>query len=138
MRRDKRSQIGRRSSRDGLNDLASARIRRGEIYWVDLSGAKGAEIDTKRRPALVIQNDTGNQYSPTTIIAPITTLTPDKKVYPFEIRITPQESGLPNESKILLNQIRTVDKSRLSGKIGTLSPAKLLEVDKAIKISLGL
>lgn len=118
--------------------MATQAIKRGEIYWVDLSGAKGAEIDTKTRPALIIQNDTGNQYSPTTIIAPITSITSTKKVYPFEVRVTPQESGLPNESKILLNQIRTVDKSRLKGKIGTLSSAKMLEVDKAIRISLGL
>jgi mRNA interferase MazF len=113
-------------------------IRRGEIYWVDLSGAKGSEINTKIRPALIIQNDTGNQYSPTTIIAPITSFSPGEKMYPFEVGVTPQESGLPNQSKILLNQIRTVDKSRLQKKIGTLSVAKMVQVDVAIKISLGM
>jgi len=118
--------------------LATATIRRGEIYWVDLSGAKGAEIDTKVRPALVIQNDTGNQYSPTTIVAPITSIAAGKKIYPFEVSVTPQESGLQNQSKILLNQIRTVDRARLKGKIGQLSTAKMLEVDRAVKVSLGL
>ena len=113
-------------------------IRRGEIYWVDLSGAKGSEINTKIRPALIIQNDTGNQYSPTTIIAPVTSSSPSEKFYPFEVGVTPKESGLPNQSKILLNQIRTVDKSRLQKKIGTLSPAKMLQVDIAVKISLGM
>jgi mRNA interferase MazF len=113
-------------------------IRRGEIYWVDLSGAKGSEINTKTRPALIIQNDIGNQYSPTAIIAPITSISPGAKLYPFEVGVTTQESGLPNQSKILLNQIRTVDKSRLQKKIGTLSVAKMVQVDVAVKISLGM
>lgn len=118
--------------------MATVAIRRGEIYWVDLSGAKGAETDTKIRPALIVQNDTGNQYSPTTIVAPITSVKANAKIYPFEVRVTPQESGLQDTSKILLNQIRTVDKARLAGKIGQLSPAKTLEVEKAIRISLAL
>jgi mRNA interferase MazF len=113
-------------------------IRRGEISWVDLSGGKGSEINTKIRPALIIQNDTGNQYSPTTIIAPITSVSSNQKLYPFEVGVTPQESGLPNQSKILLNQIRTVDKSRLQKKIGTLPVAKMAQVDVAVKISLGI
>ena len=118
--------------------MTTTTIRRGEIYWVDLSGARGAETNTKVRPALIIQNDVGNQNSPTTIVAPVTSIKPQSKVYPFEVRVTPQESGLQSTSKILLNQIRTVDKTRLTTKIGQLSATKMLEVERAIKISLGL
>jgi mRNA interferase MazF len=105
---------------------------------VDLSGARGAETNTKVRPALIIQNDMGNQYSPTTIVAPVTSMKPRSKIYPFEVRVTPQESGLPITSKILLNQIRTVDKTRLTTRIGQLSATKMLDVERAIKVSLAL
>ena len=116
--------------------LASITIKRGDIFTVDLAGATGSEIDHKIRPALVIQNDIGNKYSPVTIVAPITGR--QSKSYPWEVGITQKESGLALNSSILLNQIRTVDKIRLRNKVGGLSKAKILEVDKAIKVSLGL
>lgn len=118
--------------------MTTTTIKRGDIFWVDLSGARGAETDTKIRPALIVQNNIGNQYSPTTIVAPVTSIKAHSKVYPFEVRVTPQESGLQTTSKILLNQIRTVGKTRLTTRVGQLSPTKMLEVEKAIKISLAL
>jgi mRNA interferase MazF len=124
--------------------LAALSVRRGDIFWVDLSGGKGAEIDHKVRPALVIQNDVGNQYSPTTIIAPLSGAV-GRKTYPTEVKLAPSDvsvtsgdTGLVKASKVKLEQIRIVDKSRLRGRVGKVSPTKMIEVDKAIKVSLGL
>ncbi len=124
--------------------MAAISVRRGDIFWVDLSGGKGAEIDHKVRPALVIQNDIGNQYSPTTIVAPLSGAV-GRKTYPTEVKLAPSDvsvtsgdSGLVKASKVKLEQIRIVDKSRLRGRVGKVSPAKMIEVDKAIKVSLGL
>ena len=111
-------------------------IRRGEIYLVNLDPTVGSE-QGKTRPALIIQNDVGNEFSPVTIIAPISSQ-PAKKQYPTEVWITPQESGLELKSRVLLNQIRTVDKSRLQKKVGQLSTKKMMEVNQAVQISLGL
>ncbi len=113
-------------------------VKRGDIFLVDLLGAKGAEIDSKVRPALILQNDIGNKYSPVTIVAPITSHKSGVKAYPTEVFVTPRESGLLKDSIILLNQIRTVDRCRLRNKVGTLSMVKMLEVDKAIRVSLAL
>ncbi len=112
------------------------RIRRGEIYLVTLDPIVGTEIG-KTRPALIIQNDVGNEYSPVTIVAPITSRAVSRK-YPTDVTITPEESGLEKQSRVLLNQIRTVDKSRLYKKVGELSSNKMQEVDKAIRISLAI
>lgn len=111
-------------------------IRRGDTYLVKLDPTVGSEI-TKTRPALIIQNDIGNKYSPLTIVAPITSK-PRKKRYPTEVWITARESGLKEDSIVLLNQIRTIDKSRLVKKLGVLSPTRMADVDVAIRISLGL
>jgi mRNA interferase MazF len=111
-------------------------VRRGEIYLVSLDPTVGSEIK-KTRPALIIQNDVGNKYSPLTIVAPITS-TPRTKKYPTEVNITARESGLDSDSTVLLNQIRTVDKSRVVQKLGALSQAKMGEVDEAIRISLAV
>ena len=110
-------------------------IKRGEIYWVDWSPGRGSE-QSGLRPALVIQNDIGNKYSPNTIVASITTAL--VKTYPFIVRITASESGLPHDSMVDLASILTIDKARLRGKCGELSKAKMAEVDEAIKASLGL
>ncbi|MFQ5987425.1 MAG: type II toxin-antitoxin system PemK/MazF family toxin [Dehalococcoidia bacterium] len=110
-------------------------IKRGEIYWVDWSAGRGSE-QSGLRPALVIQNDVGNQYSPSTIVAAITTAF--TKPYPFVVAITASESGLPEDSSINLSAIMTIDKTRLGDKCGQLSDAKMAEVDRAIKKSLGL
>jgi len=110
-------------------------IKRGEIYWVDWSPGRGSE-QGGLRPALIIQNDIGNQYSPTTIVAAITTAF--VKPYPFVVAITALESGLPEDSTTNLSTITTIDKTRLRDKCGQLSDAKMAEVDVAIKKSLGL
>jgi mRNA interferase MazF len=110
-------------------------IKRGEIYWVDWNPARESE-QKGLRPALIIQNDIGNNNSPTTIVAALTTAL--EKSYPFLVRITSQESGLPRESTVNLAIIVTIDKIRLTGKCGELSPVKMKEVDEAIKVSLGI
>jgi mRNA interferase MazF len=111
--------------------------RRGEIYLVEFDPARGHEIK-KTRPALVIQNDIGNRYSPVTIVAAITSkLSPVP--YPVDVTVTPTKgNGLAVQSAIQLGQIRSVDKGRLVKRMGTLEPAAMRRVDEAIKISLGL
>jgi len=109
-------------------------IKRGEIWWVDFGTPKGSE-QGGRRPALVIQNDSGNASSPTTIVAAITSR--QKKPYPFHVDVTAAESGLSKAGTILLEQILTVSQDRLSRRAGMLSPSKMAEVDKALRVSLG-
>jgi len=111
-------------------------VKRGDIVLVDLDPTKGSE-QGKTRPALVIQNDIGNRYSPTTIVAPLTRSY--QKVYPMQVEITPGDAGIHKRSLVLLNQIITIDiEARIVKKLGSLSQKKLKEVDKAIEISLGL
>ena len=110
-------------------------IKRGEIYWVDWNPGRGSE-QSGLRPALVIQNDVGNRFSPTTIVAAFTTAI--EKPYPFLAKVTAKESGLPKDSTINLAVILTVDKIRLTDKCGELGEAKMAEVDEAIKVSIGL
>jgi len=110
-------------------------IKRGEIYWIDWSPGRGSE-QSGLRPALVIQNNTGNRYSPTTIVAALTTAI--EKPYPFLVKVTTKESGLPKDSTVNLAVIMTINKTRLTDKCGELSEAKMAEVNKAIKASLEL
>lgn len=110
-------------------------IKRGEIYWVDWGEGKGSEQEGIR-PALIIQNNVGNEASPTTIIASLTTA--PNKPYPFLVEFTKEESGLEEGGTVGLAAIVTIDKIRLGDKCGQLTSKKMLEVDKAIKISLGL
>ena len=110
-------------------------IKRGEIYWLDWSPGRGHE-QKGLRPALVIQNDTGNTFSPTTIVAALSTSI--GKPYPFQVLCRAKESGLPKDSVIDLAIIMTVDKARLIEKAGGLGQDKMREVDAAIKASLGL
>ncbi len=110
-------------------------IRRGEIYWLDWSPGKGSE-QMGVRPALVIQNDDGNIASRTTIVASISTAL--ERPYPFLVKIAASESGLPRDSVVNLSSIMTADQSRLGNKCGELTPAKMAEVNVAIKISLAL
>jgi len=110
--------------------------RRGEIYWVNRSPGRGSE-QVGLRPALIIQNDIGNQYSPTTIIAAISTKAPPK-AYPFQVLISSSESSLPEDSIIKCEQILTIDSSRLVDRVSKLTDAKMAEVDIAICRSLGL
>jgi mRNA interferase MazF len=110
--------------------------RRGEIYLVDLNPVKG-HVQGGHRPAVIIQNDTGNRYSSTTIIAPLTTSFRER-VYPTEVRVPAGEGGLHEPSSILLNQIKAVDKDRLERLIGQLGASRMGQVDQALKLSLGL
>ena len=110
-------------------------IKRGQIYWIDWNPGRGSE-QIGLRPALVIQNDIGNKYSPTTIVAAFTTTA--EKVYPFLVKVPANESSLPKDSTVNLSAILTVDKDRLVKKCGELSKSKMSEVNEAIKISLGL
>jgi len=113
----------------------STEIKRGEIYWVDWSPGRGSE-QSGLRPALIIQNDIGNKYSPTTIVAACSTA--DVKPYPFVVLVTKEESGLPKDCAINLSAILTVDKSCLGDRCGGLSDDKMAEIDRAIKKSLAL
>ena len=110
-------------------------VRRGEIWWADLGTPRGSEQGGKR-PALIIQNDTGNTSSTTTIIAAITSKA--KASYPFHVEVSAQESGLPQDSTILLEQIFTISKSRLIRRNSVLSLAKMRDVDRALQFSLSL
>ena len=113
-----------------------AHPQRGEIYLVNFDPTIGAEIK-KTRPALVIQNDVGNQYSPITIVAAISSKF-DLPPYPTEVVMEPKDSGLPQTSAVVLNQIRSVDRRCLIKRIGKASPEIIEQVDRAIGISLGL
>jgi mRNA interferase MazF len=110
-------------------------VRRGDIYWVDFGTPRGSE-QGGRRPALIVQNDVGNLSSTTIIIAAITTKR--KGFYPFHVEVSAVESGLPQDSTILLEQLLTINKDRLLERVGRLSNLKLKEVDEALKVSLGI
>lgn len=111
-------------------------VQRGEIFLVNLDPVKGSE-QGNIRPALIIQNDSSNQYSPTTIVAPITSKIYTKE-FPTNVEILKNEGGLEKESTILLNQIRTIDKTRIIKKLKKINPETMMKVDLAIKSSLGL
>ena len=109
-------------------------VKRGELYYADLSPVVGSE-QGGIRPVLVVQNDVGNKYSPTIIAAAVTSKI-NKAKLPTHIEL-PSAYGLAKDSVILLEQIRTLDKRRLKERIGELPPATMLQVNRAILISLG-
>lgn len=111
-------------------------IRRGDIFFADLSPVVGSE-QGGTRPVLVLQNDIGNQYSPTTIVAAITSQISKAKL-PTHVEVTAKGSGLEKDSVILLEQIRTIDKSRLKEKVTSLNDDLMNRVAQAVEISLGL
>lgn len=111
-------------------------IRRGDIYYADLSPVVGSE-QGGIRPVLIIQNNVGNRYSPTVIAAAITSRGSKAKL-PTHIKLYADNSGLSKDSVVLLEQIRTIDKTRLKEKMGTLSPYDMYKVDEALSISFGL
>lgn len=111
-------------------------IKRGEIYYADLSPVVGSEQGGVR-PVLIIQNDVGNRYSPTVIAAAITSQR-DKTKLPTHISVTACDCGLAKDSIVLLEQVRTIDKRRLKEKMGTLDTASMGMVDKALSVSFGL
>lgn len=114
-------------------------IRRGDIVIVDLEPTKGSEQQGGDRPCVVIQNDVGNQYSPTTIIAPFTTRYDPSDLYPFETEITAKETPLDEDSVADLSQIRVIDTAnRVKKNVGSLSNPVMADIDRAIRNSLGL
>jgi mRNA interferase MazF len=110
--------------------------RRGEIYYLDFSPAKGSEMRGPH-PALVIQNNVGNRVSRLTIVAAITSNLSAARL-PVCVQVSPVESGLPRESVVNLGHIYTVDKSRLRQLVGQLPAFVMEQVDSALSISIGL
>lgn len=111
-------------------------IKRGELYYADLSPVVGSEQGGVR-PILIVQNDIGNKYSPTVIAAAITSQI-NKAKLPTHIEITAGEYNLQKDSVILMEQIRTIDKKRLREKIGQLDDELMKKVNEALTISFGL
>lgn len=111
-------------------------VKRGDIYYADLSPVIGSE-QGGMRPVLIVQNDTGNKHSPTVIAAAITSQT-GKARLPTHIELNAQSVGLSRNSVILLEQIRTLDKSRLRERMGRLDEKTMNAVDDAILVSFGL
>ena len=111
-------------------------IKRGEIYYADLSPVVGSE-QGGIRPVLIIQNDIGNKYSPTVIAAAITSQR-DKTKLPTHITVDADGCGLAKDSIVLLEQVRTLDKKRLREKMGILDEQDMNRVDRALSVSLGI
>ena len=110
-------------------------IKRGELYYADLSPVVGSEQGGVR-PVLILQNDIGNKYSPTVIVAAITSQI-NKAKLPTHIELSSEEYHLQKDSVVLLEQIRTIDKKRLQQSLGQLTVEKMNEVNRAMLISLG-
>lgn len=112
-------------------------IKRGDMFYADLSPVVGSE-QGGIRPVLVIQNDTGNKYSPTVIVSAITSQQ-NKSKLPTHIEISSEDFGLKSDSIILAEQIRTIDKSRLKEKIGHIEEGKVMnQINNALGVSFGL
>jgi mRNA interferase MazF len=126
--------MARQKARPKAKEVGS--LRRGDIYLVNFDPTFGAEV-RKTRPALIIQNDIANRYSPIVIVAAITGRF-DTPPYPTEVMLSPDESGLSLPSAVVLNQIRSVDGRRLIKRIGRANASTMQRVDQAIQISLGL
>lgn len=113
-------------------------ILRGDVYLVNLDPVIGKETG-KARPAVIIQNNVGNKFSPVTIIAPITSMKDISKPLPIMVFLPKGEGGLKEDSYVDCGQIRTIDKEkRLIKKFGSLSASKIHEIEKALKISLSI
>ncbi|MBM6918490.1 type II toxin-antitoxin system PemK/MazF family toxin [Intestinimonas butyriciproducens] len=117
-------------------DHFSSNVRRGDIYYADLSPVVGSE-QGGMRPVLIVQNNVGNRYSPTVIAAAITSQL-NKAKLPTHIEIEARTYGLSKDSVILLEQVRTLDKRRLREKMGRLDEQVMGQVDDAIAVSFGL
>lgn len=111
-------------------------VNRGELYYADLSPVVGSE-QGGLRPVLIIQNNIGNKYSPTVIIAAITSQIAKAKL-PTHIELNKLKYNLPKDSVVLLEQLRTLDKLRLKDKIGNLDDKIMQKIDLALMISLGI
>ncbi|MDF2593391.1 MAG: PemK family transcriptional regulator, partial [Clostridia bacterium] len=119
-----------------LRSVNNVVIKRGDILYADLSPVIGSEQGGVR-PVLVIQNDIGNKYSPTVIVAAITSQI-NKAKLPTHVEIKAEEYGISKDSVILLEQIRTIDKKRLKEKVGHLSDEMMKRVDDGLQVSFGL
>jgi len=123
-------------------------VKRGEIYWVEFDPVKGSE-QGGLRPALVVQNDVGNRYSPTTVVVAITRTLPPRP-YPFIVLVEPRESGLREPSAINCSQIATIQQTEPASRlrsarggskvrpIGQLNAEKMVQIDEALKFNLAL
>ncbi len=111
-------------------------VKRGDIYYADLSPVVGSE-QGGLRPVLIVQNDTGNKHSPTVIAAAITSQI-NKARLPTHIELEARSYGLSKDSVVLLEQIRTIDKRRLKEHMGSLDERLMNQVDSAIAVSFGL
>ena len=111
-------------------------VKRGDIFYADLSPVVGSEQGGVR-PVLVIQNDVGNKYSPTVIVAAITSQI-NKAKMPTHIELSGDVYGLSKDSVVLMEQIRTIDKKRLKEKIGHMDEENTKDIDEALRISFGL
>ncbi|MFQ7564262.1 MAG: type II toxin-antitoxin system PemK/MazF family toxin [Clostridium perfringens] len=116
--------------------MASLNVKRGDIFYADLSPVVGSE-QGGIRPVIIIQNDIGNRYSPTVIVAAITSQI-NKAKLPTHVEISSEEYGLNRDSVVLLEQIRTLDKKRLKEKIGHMTEDDMKKVNKSLLISLNL
>ncbi len=110
-------------------------VKRGEIYYADLSPVVGSEQGGVR-PVLVVQNDIGNKYSPTVIICAVTSKLTKAKL-PTHVELKSGEAGLMKDSVALLEQVRTIDKKRLQERIGALEELNMKKIDKALLVSFG-
>ncbi|MDY3089376.1 MAG: type II toxin-antitoxin system PemK/MazF family toxin [Oscillospiraceae bacterium] len=111
-------------------------IKRGDIYYADLSPVVGSE-QGGMRPVLIVQNDIGNKYSPTVIAAAITSQR-FKTQLPTHIQVDAQDCGLSKDSIVLLEQVRTLDKQRLKERMGNLGERDMIRVNRALSVSLGI
>ena len=111
-------------------------VKRGEIYYADLSPVVGSE-QGGMRPVLIVQNDVGNKFSPTVIAAAITSQR-FKTNLPTHIQVNADECGLTKDSIVLLEQVRTIDKQRLKERMGNLDEKDMSRIDKALYVSFGL
>jgi mRNA interferase MazF len=117
-------------------NFVDTNVKRGDIYYADLSPVVGSEQGGVR-PVLIVQNDTGNRFSPTVIAAAITSQI-NKARLPTHIELSAQKYGLSRDSVVLLEQIRTLDKRRLREKMGRVDDELMNRVDLAIAVSFGL
>ncbi len=115
--------------------MIESEVRRGEVWLVDWSPGRGSG-QLGLRPSLIVQNDIGNMYASTTIVAAISGKV--KKEYPFQLVIRPSDSGLSETRVVNLDQLRTIDRDRLVRRLGRLPQAVMGRVDAALKRSLGL
>ncbi len=111
-------------------------VKRGDIYYADLSPVVGSEQGGVR-PVLIVQNDVGNKYSPTVIAAAITSQQ-EKSRLPTHISVNGNACGLSKDSVVLLEQVRTIDKQRLKERMGNLSTTDMNKINKALTVSFGL